>query len=159
MNGEGPMAQLPEQTALAGKRKASGDAAQAHKKAAHSEPVVAPAPAKKAADALDDIFGAASIKGRSGAAKQNGHAGPDAKAGNAAAPNPSCRSSGPDMEQVKKEAKAFLSRGGSQRAVVDGVKIYSEKELEEEMGEEAWRAFQDAADESEAKGLTAKDYW
>ena len=63
------------------------------------------------------------------------------------------------MEQVKNEAKAFLSRGGSQRAVVDGVKTYSEKELEEEMGEEAWRAFQDAADESEAKGLTAKDYW
>ncbi len=42
---------------------------------------------------------------------------------------------GPDMEQVKKEAMHFLSGGGAQRAVVDGVKIYSEKELEQEMGE------------------------
>ena len=41
---------------------------------------------------------------------------------------------GPDMEQVKKEAMHFLSGGGAQRAVVDGVKIYSEKELEQEMG-------------------------
>ena len=39
------------------------------------------------------------------------------------------------MEQVKKEAMHFLSGGGAQRAVVDGVKIYSEKELEQEMGE------------------------
>ena len=39
------------------------------------------------------------------------------------------------MEQVKKEALLFLSGGGAQRAVVDGVKIYSEKELEQEMGE------------------------
>jgi len=42
---------------------------------------------------------------------------------------------GPDMEQVKKEAMHFLSGGAAQRAVVDGVKIYSEKELEQEMGE------------------------
>ena len=39
------------------------------------------------------------------------------------------------MEQVKKEALLFLSGGGAARAVVDGVKIYSEKELEQEMGE------------------------
>lgn len=112
---------------------------------------------------------------------------------------------GPDMEQVKKEASKFLSGGSGQRAVVDGVKVYSEKELEEEMGalgislassashlsglpllsvrkalkgvllwlvaltimavvdanagEGAWEAFQDAADDSLAKGLTSKDYW
>jgi hypothetical protein len=109
------------------------------------------------------------------------------------------------MEQVKKEASKFLSGGSGQRAVVDGVKVYSEKELEEEMGglgsslpssaahlsglpvlsvrevlkgvilwlvvltmmavvnanagEGAWEAFQDAADDSLAKGLTSKDYW
>ncbi len=38
------------------------------------------------------------------------------------------------MEQVKKEASKFLSGSSGQRAVVDGLKVYSEKELEEEMG-------------------------
>ena len=29
----------------------------------------------------------------------------------------------------------------------------------ESAGEEAWESFQEAADESLAKGLTSKDYW
>ena len=41
---------------------------------------------------------------------------------------------GPDMEQVKKEARKFLSGGKGDRTVVDGVEVYSEKELEKEMG-------------------------
>ena len=38
------------------------------------------------------------------------------------------------MEQVKKEARKFLSGGKGDRTVVDGVEVYSEKELEKEMG-------------------------
>jgi hypothetical protein len=41
---------------------------------------------------------------------------------------------GPDMEQVKKEASKFLSGKKDERAIIDGVKVYSEKELEQEMG-------------------------
>ena len=42
---------------------------------------------------------------------------------------------GPDMEQVKKEASKFLSGKQDERTIIDGVKVYSEKELEQEMGE------------------------
>jgi hypothetical protein len=39
------------------------------------------------------------------------------------------------MEQVKKEASKFLCGAGGNRKVVDGVKVYTESELEKEMGE------------------------
>ena len=42
---------------------------------------------------------------------------------------------GPDMEQVKKEASKFLSGKQDERTIIDRVKVYSEKELEQEMGE------------------------
>jgi len=78
---------------------------------------------------LDDIFASATIKGKSGGNKL-AHAKPDgADAGGAKA-----HSTGPDMEQVQKEAAHFLSGGGGQRTVVDGVKVYSEAELAKEMG-------------------------
>ena len=78
---------------------------------------------------LDDIFASATIKGKSGGNKL-AHAKPDgADAGGAKA-----HSTGPDMEQVQKEAALFLSGGGGQRTVVDGVKVYSEAELAKEMG-------------------------
>jgi len=38
------------------------------------------------------------------------------------------------MEQVKKEASKFLSGKKDERNIIDGVKVYSEKELEQEMG-------------------------
>jgi len=109
---------------------------------------------------LDDIFGSATIKGKSGACKSGAgkaaHAKPGAADGGIAAKP---ISTGPDMEQVKKEAAKFLSAGKGQRCVVDGVKVYSEAELDKEMGEDAWQAFEEAADESLAKGLSSKDYW
>mmetsp|Transcript_61734 Transcript_61734/g.90517 ORF Transcript_61734/g.90517 Transcript_61734/m.90517 type:complete len:149 (+) Transcript_61734:51-497(+) len=102
---------------------------------------------------LDDIFASATIKGKSGGGKL-AHAKPDGADGGAKA-----HSTGPDMEQVQKEAALFLSGGGGQRTVVDGVKVYSEAELAKEMGEDAWQAFEEAADESLAKGMSSKDYW
>ena len=88
--------------------------------------------AAKASDSLDDIFGSAKITGKSGTSKAV-HA--NSANADAAALKPPANSAGPDMEQVKKEASKFLGGGKGERDVVDGVKVYSESELEKEMGE------------------------
>jgi len=107
------------------------------------------APDAKAKDTLDDLFDSASIKGRSGARKDAQPAASETATASGCTSRAwrlfssmpcrgrhltPCTRAGPDMEQVKKEASKFLSGSSGQRAVVDGLKVYSEKELEEEMG-------------------------